>query len=53
MTENPLISQIIEFFGFTWVLRENLIFINLLISMGFKDKIWLFLLSGSEGSRKT
>ena len=27
-----------ELVGFTWVLRENLIFINLVISMVFKDK---------------
>ena len=29
-------------------LRENLIFINLLISMGLKDKNWVVLLRGSD-----
>ena len=38
--------------GFTWVLRENIVFINLLMPMVFKDKNQEVLLSGSENQAK-
>ena len=48
VTENCLISLIMELFGFSRVLRENFTFTNLMILMSFKVQNQEVLLSGSK-----
>ena len=51
VTENCLISPIMELLGFTWVLRGNFTFINPMIPMSFKGQNQEVLLSGSKLSK--
>ena len=53
VTENCLISSIMELLSFTWVLRGNLAFINPIIPMGFKGQNQEVLLSGNKQIFKT